>query len=68
MALEPDGAGPVLAAADFRRDDVGAVLAAAGHDAGDSSLFICEGLLVYLDEPTIARLRGAPRPAPHWSP
>lgn len=42
--------------ADFRRDDVAAVLAAAGHDAGQPSLFICEGLLVYLDQPTTGHL------------
>ncbi|HTS95329.1 MAG TPA: class I SAM-dependent methyltransferase [Streptosporangiaceae bacterium] len=50
----PDG--PVLAAADFRHDDVAAVLAACGHDAGQPSLFVCEGLLVYLDQPTCVRL------------
>ena len=52
---------PVLAAADFGRDDVGGVLAACGHDAGQPSLFICEGLLVYLDQPTCLRLLSALR-------
>jgi len=42
------GAGPVLVQADFGTDDVAAVLAASGHDASQPSLFICEGLLVYL--------------------
>ncbi|WP_269859680.1 SAM-dependent methyltransferase, partial [Streptomyces sp. RPT161] len=51
-------AGPVLAPADFRQDDVAAVLEAHGHDAERASLFICEGLLVYLDQPTILRLLG----------
>jgi methyltransferase (TIGR00027 family) len=53
--------GPVLAAADFRRDDVAAVLAASGHDARRPSLFVCEGLLVYLDQPTCVQLLGALR-------
>jgi methyltransferase (TIGR00027 family) len=48
--------GPVLAAADFSRDDVGGVLAAAGHQASQPSLFLAEGLLVYLDQPTCLRL------------
>lgn len=46
----------VLAAADFRDDDVAAVLAAAGHDASRPTLFMCEGLLIYLDQPVIGRL------------
>lgn len=41
---------------DFRTDDVAAVLDGCGHDAGRPSLFICEGLLVYLDRPTCLRL------------
>jgi methyltransferase (TIGR00027 family) len=45
-----------LVPADFRHDDVAAVLDACGHDAGQMSLFICEGLLVYLDQPTVVRL------------
>ncbi|HEX4212623.1 MAG TPA: class I SAM-dependent methyltransferase [Candidatus Dormibacteraeota bacterium] len=52
-------AGPVLATADFRDDDVGAVLAGCGHDAHRPSLFLCEGLLVYLDRATIVRLLAA---------
>jgi methyltransferase (TIGR00027 family) len=47
---------PTLAAADFRRDDVADVLRACGHDAGQPSLFLCEGLLVYLDRPICIRL------------
>ncbi|MCQ4079797.1 class I SAM-dependent methyltransferase [Streptomyces sp. RB6PN25] len=47
---------PVLAAADFREDDVPTVLGACGHDPGERSLFICEGLLVYLEQPVIVRL------------
>ncbi len=45
-----------LAPGDFTHDDIADVLARAGHDAGRASLFICEGLLVYLDQPTIVRL------------
>ena len=58
---EPGSGGPVLAPADFRDDDVADVLAASGHDAGRPTLFICEGLLVYLDQPTCVRLLGALR-------
>jgi methyltransferase (TIGR00027 family) len=61
MGAGPDSGGPTLAAADFRRDDVAAVLAACGHDARRASLFICEGLLVYLDRPTCLSLLGALR-------
>jgi methyltransferase (TIGR00027 family) len=56
----PDG-GPVLAAADFRHDDVAAVLRASGHAADQPTLFLCEGLLVYLDRPACLRLLGAAR-------
>ncbi len=45
-----------LAAVDFRTEDVGAILAGCGHDAQQPTLFICEGLLVYLDEQTCHRL------------
>jgi len=52
--------GPVLVGADFRHDDLPSTLAAAGHDASMPSLFLCEGLLVYLDEhATIGLLGGA---------
>jgi methyltransferase (TIGR00027 family) len=54
--IESGTAGLTLAAADFRTDDVAAVLSSCGHDAGRLSLFICEGLLVYLDQPTCDRL------------
>lgn len=50
------GVGPVLVPADFRTDDVGAALARAGHDPRAASLFVCEGLLVYLDAATIVTL------------
>jgi methyltransferase (TIGR00027 family) len=46
----------VLAPADFRADDVAAVLAAAGHDAARPTLFLCEGLLIYLEADVIDRL------------
>jgi methyltransferase (TIGR00027 family) len=46
-----------LIAADFGgHDEVGALLARAGHDTERDTLFICEGLLVYLDEPAIVTL------------
>ena len=45
-----------LVTADFRTDDIGAVLGRSGHDSGIPSLFIAEGLLVYLDRRTCHRL------------
>ena len=51
-----DQVGVTLAAADFRTDDVAAVLARCGHDRLSPTLFICEGLLVYLDERTCRQL------------
>jgi methyltransferase (TIGR00027 family) len=45
-----------FAPVDFRVDQVGDVLESVGHDPGRPSLFICEGLLVYLDETTIVSL------------
>jgi methyltransferase (TIGR00027 family) len=45
-----------LAEIDFRTDDVGAVLGRAGHDADQPSLFVCEGLLIYLDRDTCHQL------------
>ena len=51
-----DLSGPTLATADFRVDEVARVLAAHGHDRDRPSLFVCEGLLIYLDEPTLIRL------------
>ena len=51
------GTGDVtLAEIDFRTDDVGAVLDQAGHDPDRPTLFVCEGLLVYLDRDTCHRL------------
>ena len=35
---------------------MGEVLQATGHDPGRASLFICKGLLVYLDQATIISL------------
>ncbi len=47
---------PVLVPADFRRDDVPSALAKSGHRAKSPSLFICEGVLVYLDKKTLKTL------------
>ena len=41
---------------DLAEADVDGALGAAGHDATRTSLFICEGLLVYLDLPVVERL------------
>ena len=48
--------GPVLAAVDLASGDVAGVLAGAGHDPSRPSLFLCEGLLVYLDQAATVRL------------
>jgi methyltransferase (TIGR00027 family) len=55
-AIGADLSAVVFAPADFRDDDVASVLAAAGHDAATPTLFLCEGLLIYLDAPVITRL------------
>ncbi len=54
IAARSDGLS--LVPADVRRDDVSRALAAAGHDPGRASLFVCEGLLVYLERSVIAAL------------
>jgi len=59
--MRADLTGLVLASADFRHDEVGAVLAAHGHDADQASLFICEGLLVYLDQAATVHFLGGLR-------
>jgi methyltransferase (TIGR00027 family) len=61
LRMGADLGGLTLAGADFRYDDVGAVLAAAGHDVRQASLFICEGLLVYLDQEAFVGLLSALR-------
>ncbi len=53
------GPGPVLVQADFSTDDVAAALAHAGHDPTQPTLFICEGLLVYLTRQECDRLLAA---------
>jgi methyltransferase (TIGR00027 family) len=51
-----DTTGLTLAAADFGVDDVPAVLAASGQDGDQATLFLCEGLLVYLGRAAIVGL------------
>ncbi len=55
-AITNGPAAATLAQADFRHDDVAAVLASCGHQVSQPSLFLCEGLLVYLDLVAITRL------------
>jgi methyltransferase (TIGR00027 family) len=50
-----------FAAADFTVDDVGAALAGARHDASAATLFLVEGLLIYLPEDVIVSLLTALR-------
>ena len=42
--------------ADFAVDDVAGALATAGHDATRPSLFLCEGIAVYLDDDVLRSL------------
>jgi methyltransferase (TIGR00027 family) len=56
QALDTDLTGLTLITADFRHDDVVEVLAASGHDRDRATLFLCEGLLIYLDEGTLTGL------------
>ncbi len=58
-AMDAGAPGVTLAEADFRSDDVGAVLQRAGHEASLPTLFVCEGLLVYLDRGTCQALLAA---------
>src|SRR5204862_1102321 len=48
--------GPTLVPVDFEHDPVGAMLGVAGQSDSRPSLFICEGLLVYLSLNDIAEL------------
>jgi len=50
-------------AADFAADDVGVALMRAGHDRRTPTLFLCEGVAVYLDLAVIASLLRALRSA-----
>lgn len=59
--LGADAADVAYAAADFTVDDVGPALAAAGHDADRATLFLVEGLLVYLSQAVIVSLLRALR-------
>jgi methyltransferase (TIGR00027 family) len=56
-----DVADVAYAAADFIVDDVGAALAAAGQNADHATLFLVEGLLIYLPEDVIVSLLSALR-------
>lgn len=55
-AMGTGRAGPVLVSCDFQQDEVGPAVAAAGHSFSDATLFLCEGLLVYLDQDACHRL------------
>jgi methyltransferase (TIGR00027 family) len=45
-----------LAACDFRTGSVAQTLDGCGHDQGQQTLFVCEGLLLYLDPMACSRL------------
>jgi methyltransferase (TIGR00027 family) len=47
--------------ADFQSNDAGEGLAAAGHRADAATLFLCEGIAVYLEVEVLARLLGSLR-------
>jgi methyltransferase (TIGR00027 family) len=54
MAASTDGL--TLAPCDFRTGSVAQTLDESGHDRGQRTLFLCEGLLVYLDQQACSRL------------
>jgi methyltransferase (TIGR00027 family) len=47
---------PVLVPADLEIDDLGARLADAGFDATESTVFVCEGVTMYLTQHAVHRL------------
>jgi methyltransferase (TIGR00027 family) len=47
-----------FASIDLMRERIGAVLAEAGHRPDERSLFLCEGLLLYLTTPVVESLLG----------
>jgi methyltransferase (TIGR00027 family) len=53
--------GTVFLAADFAVDDVAVILAQAGHSADRPTLFLCEGVVAYLDPAVFERLLVAVR-------
>jgi O-methyltransferase involved in polyketide biosynthesis len=54
---DPTGARhPTFVPADVVADDLAAALAAVGHDPRASTLFVCEGLLVYLEPADVVGL------------
>ncbi len=53
--------GVTFVPADFRSDDTAAALARAGHEASRPTLFLCEGLAIYLDLNVTVRLFTAAR-------
>jgi len=55
-AIGAADAGPVLVSCDFQTEQVGSALHAHGHSAQDATSFLCEGLLVYLDQDAGHRL------------
>jgi methyltransferase (TIGR00027 family) len=55
-AMGADTTALTLAAVDFRVDDAALVLERCGHDARAATLFLCEGLLIYLERATCVRL------------
>ena len=55
-SMKADLKGLRLVPTDFRLDDVAAKLALAGQNADEATLFICEGLLVYLSQQVGCRL------------
>ncbi|HEX6461262.1 MAG TPA: SAM-dependent methyltransferase [Thermoleophilaceae bacterium] len=54
--LEGTDGGPAFAPVDLVRESVAGALAAAGHSDARPTLFICEGVLVYLEPPDIVRM------------
>jgi methyltransferase (TIGR00027 family) len=54
MSAQADGL--ILVGCDFQAESIAAALEASGHDSARPTLFLCEGLLVYLDQGACGRL------------
>jgi methyltransferase (TIGR00027 family) len=54
MGIGADG--PILAGCDFQAGSITDTLAVSGHDRREATLFLSEGLLIYLDEAACLRL------------
>jgi methyltransferase (TIGR00027 family) len=50
QAMGAEAGGPILVPCDFQDGPIAAVLRAHGHVGAEPTLYLCEGLLIYLDQ------------------